>query len=176
MNIAQDLFVAFPGVTQEFPNLESGEAGAQALEAWDSEQMVIEIGRGARTGQRPELEETIIDNTKGLGFVTEVVFTGWLGRLLRLRSGIGVGTGAVRAGIIDIGGQRIAWGGEAAVLPAGVRVTGTALFALCLGRTRPPGSGQVAGWRLVNTSVVRAGLDQLAVSRKAHAALGRVAW
>ena len=33
MDVAQDRFVAFTGVTQEFPDLEIGEAGAQAFEA-----------------------------------------------------------------------------------------------------------------------------------------------
>jgi len=102
MDVAQDRFVAFACVAQEFPDLESGEAVAQALEAGDGEQMVIDISRGAGAGQGPELEETIIDNTKGLGFVAEVVFAGWLGGLLRLRCGVGVGTGAVGAGVIVI--------------------------------------------------------------------------
>jgi hypothetical protein len=37
MDIAQDLFVAFAGIAQDFPNLESGEAGAQVFEAGDGQ-------------------------------------------------------------------------------------------------------------------------------------------
>ncbi len=173
MDVAQDRFVAFTGVAQEFPDLEIGEAVAQALEPGDGEQVVIDIGRSAGPGQGPELEEAIIDNTKGLGFVAEVVFAGWPGGLLR--SGIRVGTGPVGARVVDIGGLGIAWGGETAVLPARVAVTGTALLALVLGRTRPPGGGQAADWSLVNTALVRASLDQLAVAGQAHAPFRRVA-
>ena len=174
MDVAQDRFVAFTGVAQEFADLQQGEAGPQALEAGDGEQVVIDVGRGAGPGQRPEQEETIIDHAKGLGFVAKVVFAGWFGGLLR--SGIRVGAGSVGAGVVDIGGLGIAWGGETAVVPASVRVTVTALFALVPGRTGTLSGWQAAGWRLVNTSLVRTSLDQLAVGRQAHASLGRVAW
>jgi hypothetical protein len=98
MDVAQDRFVAFACVAQEFPDLEIGEAGPQALEPGDGEQMVIEIGRGAGPGQGPELEEAIIDNIIGLGFVTKVMFAGWLGGLLRSGIvGVGIGTGPVGA-------------------------------------------------------------------------------
>ena len=106
VDVAQDRFVAFTGIAQEFPDLEIGETGPQGLEARDGEQMVCEqrspdISRGAGPGQRPELEKTIIDNTKGLGFVAKVMFTAWFGRLLGLRSAfpgrMRVGAGLVGA-------------------------------------------------------------------------------
>ena len=62
------------------------------------------------------------------------------------------------------------------MVSASVRVAGTALLVLFPGRTRPPGGGQAADWRLVNTLLVRASLDQLAIGGQAHAPLGWVAW
>ena len=101
MDVAQDRFVAFTGIAQEFPDLEIGETGPQGLKARDGEQVVIDISRGAGAGQGPELEKAIIDNTKGLGFVAKVMFAAWFGRLLGLRSAfpgrMRVGTGLVGA-------------------------------------------------------------------------------
>ncbi len=37
MHVAQDFIVAFAGITQEFPDPEMGEAGAQGLQARDGE-------------------------------------------------------------------------------------------------------------------------------------------
>ena len=106
VDVAQDLIVAFAGIPQDFPNLEIGEAGAQAPQAWDSEQMVVDISRGAGAGQRPELKETVVDEVEGLGFVAEVVFAARFSGWPVLRSAgvrcIRIGTGAVGAGVVLI--------------------------------------------------------------------------
>ncbi len=106
--------------------------------------MIVDVGRGTGSGQRPELEEAVVDDVEGLGFVAEVVFaarfSGWpvLGSAILWR--IGIGAGSVGAGVVDVGGLGIAPGGEAAVLPANVRVTGAAFFALFSSRARALGS------------------------------------
>ena len=62
MNIAQNFLVAFPGITEQFTDLQAWEAQAQRLKAGDSEQMIINIGRSAGAGERPEQGEAIIHN------------------------------------------------------------------------------------------------------------------
>jgi len=68
--------------------------------------MVIDIGRSAGPRQGPELEEAVIDNIEGLGFVAEVVFAMPFRGLLGLGSAflgcIGVVPRLVGGGIILI--------------------------------------------------------------------------
>jgi hypothetical protein len=120
--------------------------------------MVVDIGWGAGAGEGPELEETVVHDVEGFGFVAIAVFTVRLGRLLSFRAAvlgdIGVGAGLVRAGIVNIGSLGVAWGGEAAVLSAGVGVTGAAFLAIFSGRARTMTGWQGAGWGLVRTFLV----------------------
>jgi len=73
-NEGEDLIKAFPGIGQDLADLEIREAAAQGFEAWNSEEMIVEIGRRAGTGQGPEEGEAIIDDIEGFGFVTEMMF------------------------------------------------------------------------------------------------------
>ena len=109
--------------------------------------MVVAVGRGAEAGQRPELEETIVDDIEGLGFVAKAVFAAGLVGYFSFRSaafsGIWVAPRLVGTGIIDIGCLRVAGGRKAAVLAAGVAIAGTAFFAQIASRTGTVGRRRV---------------------------------
>ncbi len=54
VDVAQDLFIAFTSISQQFPNLQQGKAAAQHIETRDGEQVIVEVSRGARAGEGPE--------------------------------------------------------------------------------------------------------------------------
>ena len=124
MHEAQDLIKAFARIPEQFTDLERRETFAQTLQTRDGEQMVIAIGRGTRTRQRPDHEETIVDNIEGFGFVTEVMFPARAGWLLTFLRGVGIGSGLIGTGIVDIGSLRVLPGCEAAMIVTGRSVTG----------------------------------------------------
>lgn len=139
VNVAQDFLVAFARISQQFADLEFGKPQPERLETGDGEQMVIDVGRGAGTGEGPEQKKAVINDVEGLGFVAEAVFAFGLGRLLRLGvacfGSIGVRAGAVRARIVDIGRIRIAGSGKAAVFPADFCIAGATFLASFPSRT-----------------------------------------
>ena len=77
----QDFGAAFPSVAEQFPNFQVRETFEQIAEAWDGEQMVVAIGRGAGAGERPDEPEPVVDEVEGFGFVAEVMLAVWSGSL-----------------------------------------------------------------------------------------------
>lgn len=91
MHKPKNFIEAFPSIAKQFTDLERWETLAQILQTGDGEQMVVVIGRGAGTRQRPDQEETVVDDVEGFGFVSEVMFSargGWL--LFAFLRGVGV--------------------------------------------------------------------------------------
>ena len=117
MDIAQDFLVTFPCIPQDFPDLQGGETGPQRFETRDGQEMVVDIGWGTGSSQRPELEETVIDDIERLGFVAKTVFSVGLVGFLSLRTSafgrVRVGTGLVGTRIVNVGCLRVAGGGTA---------------------------------------------------------------
>jgi len=132
VDVAQDLLVAFARISQQFADLQSRETAAQLLETGDGKQVIINVGWGAGTGEGPEQKEAVIDEVEGFGFVAETVFALGLGRLLCLGAAcfrrIGVRAWAVRAGVVDVSGIRVAGSGEATVFPASLGIAGAAFL------------------------------------------------
>ena len=73
MDEGQDIIETFPGIAQDFIDEETWETLEQLLEARDGEQVVVAVGRGERTAQRPEGEQAVIDDIEGLGLVAEMM-------------------------------------------------------------------------------------------------------
>ena len=103
VNISEDNLMPFPGVAQDLADGELGETTAQVLEARDGQQMVVAVGRGKGSGDRPIGEETIVNDVEGFGLVTEVVLAMRSGALFGILVGIGIactwdvcGTGVAR--------------------------------------------------------------------------------
>ncbi|MCE5207956.1 MAG: hypothetical protein LLG42_06540 [Chloroflexi bacterium] len=144
------------------------------VETGDGQEVVVDIGGGARAGEGPELEEAVIDEVKGFGLVAKAVLAmragGWIGF-----GGVGVVSGLVGAGVVHIGRLRVARGGKAAVGLASLGVAGAAFFAILAGRARAGGGRQGTGRGLVDALGVGAGADQLAVGGHAHPSQGWVA-
>ncbi len=88
---------------------------------------------------------------------------------------IGVVVRLVGAGVVDIGGLRVARGGKATVLAAGPSITGTTFLVLLASRASPGQTGLGTGGDLVSTLLVGSGGDQLAVGGQADATVGWVA-
>jgi hypothetical protein len=63
----EDLIEAFTGIAEDLVDGERGEAFEQLLETGNGEQVVVAVGGGERAAQRPEGEETVIDDVEGLG-------------------------------------------------------------------------------------------------------------
>lgn len=79
----QDLIIAFTGIANHLCDLEAWEATTKVLEAWDSQQMVIAVGSDKRARKRPEGEEAVVDDVKGLVFVAEMVLASSRGGRIR---------------------------------------------------------------------------------------------
>jgi len=163
MNKAQDFIEAFTCIPEQFTDLERRETFAQILQTRDGKQMVITIGRGTRTRQRPDHEETIVDNIEGFGFVTEVMFPARAGWLLTFLRAVGIGSGLIGTGIVDIGSLRVLPGCEAAMIVTGGCIAGAALFVLLAGRAGTLSRRLRTGWNLVAALHVRTRSDQLAI-------------
>ncbi len=161
----QDLRIAFACVPQHFSDGETGKAIEQLLEAGDSQQVVVAVGGGEGTSQRPEGEQAVIDDVEGLGFVTKMrLATGFRGRTVILAAGgTGAASGLVGPGVIDIGGLRIASGHQAAVVQAVQAVAIAALFPGGFGGTGTLVRGFEAVGVLVAAAQARTSLDELAV-------------
>ena len=74
MNEGENLVEAFPGISEDFANLEMGKTVQKILKTRNSEQVIVAIGRGERAGEGPKSEQAIIEQIEGLGFVAEVMF------------------------------------------------------------------------------------------------------
>lgn len=74
VNEGEDLVEAFPGISEDFANLEMGKTAQKILKTRNSEQVIVAIGRGERAGEGPKGEQAIIEHIEGLGFVAEVMF------------------------------------------------------------------------------------------------------
>ena len=105
------------------------------VEAWDGQEMVVDIGGGAGAGQGPELEEAVIDKVKGFGLVAKAVLAMGTGGRIGF-GGVGIVSGLVGAGVINIGRLRVTRSGKAAVWLASGGVAGAAFFAILAGRAR----------------------------------------
>src|SRR5512141_458930 len=194
MHEAKDFLIAFPRIAKHFTNGERGKTLAQALDARNGEQMVVAVGRGTRTRQRPDQEETIIHNIEGFGFVAEVMFAaraGWLlsaftctptplrfgdhgaRRRTCLRS-VGSGSGLVGASVIDIGSLRIAPGCKATVIVTSRGIASTTFLPGPTCRTVASGRGLCTGRHLVAAEHVRTRRNQLAIGGKGNALFGRI--
>ncbi len=160
----QDLRIAFSSIAQHFADGERGETLQQLLETGDGQQVVVAVGRGERTAQRPEGQQAIIDDIEGLGFVAEMMFaTG-------LRGGAGAASRLVGTGVIDIGGLRVASGHQVAVVQTVQAIAIAALLPGRFGGALPLGKRCKAVGVLIAAAHVGTGLDELAVGghRDAH--------
>ena len=102
--------------------------------------MIIAVGRGCGPSQWPDQKEPVIDDIEGFGFVPKVMLSSHVGSgLLRWFFGrlgrIGIWPELVGTNVIDIGGLRIAPGGETAMLAAGRGIAGAAFLASLARRT-----------------------------------------
>jgi hypothetical protein len=146
--------------------------------------MVIHIGRSAGAGERPELEQAVVDEVEGLGLVAKAVFAAGLVGIFGFRAAafgyIGIGAGLVGAGVMDVGRLGVARGGEAAVLPASFGVAGAAFLAFFSRRARALSGGEGTGWRLVDAFLVqRASINWQSVDRltpRCGPSPGKVEW
>ena len=141
VDIGEDALMPFPGVAENFTDGEVGEAAAQVFKTWDGEKVVILVGWGERAGDRPVGKETIIHDVESFGLIAEVVLAVRSGSLFWVFRCIGVGTGLVRAGVVNVGGIGIAKSGETAVLKAVGSITGAAFLARL-----PRWAGTGSGW------------------------------
>lgn len=140
--VLKDFIKPLTGVTEEFTDLEAGEAFAQILQAWDGEQMVVAVGRGAGTCQRPDQKEPIVDNVEGFGFVSEVMFAVRGSRAFVFFGSIRIGSARlVGTGVIHIGRERIAPGSETTMIQTVRCITRTAFLASQTRRTGTPDCG-----------------------------------
>ena len=160
MDEGQDLRIAFASVPQHFADDQIRETLQQLLETGKGQQVVVAVSRFERTTQRPEGEETVIDDVEGLGFVAEMRLATRLGGGAILL----VARGLVAAGIINIGGLRIASGHQTAVVQTLPVVAIAALLASRFGGTLPVGKGCEAVGALIAAAHAGTGLDELAVS------------
>ncbi len=102
VDVGQDNLMSFPGIAEHFTNGEGWEAAAQVFKAGDSEQMIVAVGGGERSGDRPKGEEAVVDDIEGFGLVSKVVLAMGSGSVFEVSGGIGVGSGLVGAGIVVI--------------------------------------------------------------------------
>jgi len=133
--------------------------------------VIVAIGGDEGTGDRPQGEEAVVHDVEGLGLVAKVVLAA---TVLGIAGSSGV-SGLIRAGVVDIGGLRVARGDEAAVVGASGGITGTAIVPIGAGRAGTGDTREEAGCVLMMAHHVGTRLDQLAVRGDADAATGRVA-
>ena len=168
--------MAFARITKQFPNFESGKTLMQILKTRDSQQVVVAISRCARTGERPEESEPIINNIEGFGFVSEMVLSARDGQILFFFGCIGIDlAGLIGAGIIHVGSLRIAKGGKTTMLKTGGSIAGTAILSCCSGWAGTMRGRLGAGRSLMATLHVRTGCDQLAIGGERNALVCRIA-
>ncbi len=172
----QDLRIAFAGVPQHFADGESGETLQQLLKTGNGQQVVVAVGRCERTAQRPEGQQAIIDDIEGLGFVAKMRFaTRFRGGAVILAAGsMGAASGLVGAGVIDIGGLRIASGHQAAVVQTVQAIALAALLAGRFGGALPLGKRCKAVGVLIAAAHTGTGLNELAVGGHRDPTIRRV--
>ena len=81
VNKGQDFVDAFTGIAKKFTNLKSREAQTQRGQTGNGEQVVIDIGGSASTGERPEHEKTVVNEVDGFGFEAKMRFAARKGQL-----------------------------------------------------------------------------------------------
>jgi len=128
----EHLVEAFASIPQHLADLQFGEAVTEVFDTRDGLEVVVAVGGDEGAGQGPEGEQAVVHDVEGLSLVAEVVLAPpSVGVLLLLlpTGGRGVGgrRGLIGAAVVDVGRLRVAGGGEAAVVGAGLGVAGTAL-------------------------------------------------
>ena len=95
VNISEHALMPFPGVAEHFTDGEVGETQPQVLEVRNRQQVIIAVGSGERTADRPESKEAVIHDVEGFGFVAEVMLAVWSRSLFWILEYIGIMAGLV---------------------------------------------------------------------------------
>lgn len=149
MNELQDFFEAFARIAKQFTNLQGREAFEQRLEARNGEQVIIAVGWGEGASKRPEEKKAIIQKVEGFGFVSKVVLSAWQIGCLAWFWGIGISTGLVGTGIINISGLGVTPGSKTTMFKTGGCVASTAFLRDLARRASAPRGRLGAGRNLV---------------------------
>ena len=133
----QDFVETFTGIAEEFANLKSREAQTQRGQTGNGEQVIVDVGGSASTGEGPEGEKTVVNDVDGFGFEAKMRFATRQGQLLGVCNGLLRGIAGmsrlVGTGVVDKCGIGVTPGGKAAVLAAGIGIAGATFFVLLTG-------------------------------------------
>jgi hypothetical protein len=176
VNEEENVVEPLTGIANHFTDLQMGKTAEQIIEARNGLQMVVAIGGNERAGDGPKSEDAIVDDVETSGFVAKVM--GAAGRFVVVRAAIKrhVWSRLIGIDVENVGGFRVAWGNETAVLCTSMGVAVAAFLAIFLG-----GAGALTGRKETICALIAAmhpgaGFHQLAVGGDAHAASRRIAW